>query len=925
MRRVPIGARKAAGSAAHNVAKEKLRAVNPKFHPGPNPLEREPFESTIKPQYKEQLEQMMKMMADYADKNPQAAQAVNLWRTQVAQGTFSDQVKFDFARRFFYWLLGRGTEDDVKRTFWGRGNAAVYNGEVREYIETFTKKRMEYAQQLALLSNRIPETLNGYYLYFKVGLLIFFFFFFFCSRRAQYIVGGGLQRKSGPEGSWWDMSDEDYLSDFEMFRNEFDKDKTQHLSDPFDSTGPANHQVGEAPYPRTQKDMANYAYKGMRPRAELSQDKVVQKLVDATIQLDRSRGAKPDEMQELLEEVDSVGMQSISGGISAIGGGHQNGGRTADFAEFTPEHVERMHRIKTRLGKEKSESMSSGSSISSLQETPSPAQKLAVLEAEREAKIAAEPTDPEMPALEQADEKAVEEAEAKMSRLIEDESIREAEEEMQKSIVAAGGPHPDKVKNKPEGDEPILTTREAWNAELDLAEELLRSDDPEDKKEGQQILLGALHALHIRKRVDLEAKHTVAQSAPRTPKGVEKSESEGETPGVTFASHLQREPLKPSRPPPKMTPKATSPATPFTPTKPGAPPGKETPELVEFALGSVRKKLEMIAENELLPREKRRFASDTIRELDKRTAALEKLRRIADVAKNSTNPVLKARAQETIMNLQEKALERDLLQPESPYVPGSKPTAAAAEPAPEEVARQRAIEEEIAKRNADEAAARRIEAEKAAKNVLAGLPQPPEAVLEPSPVPKPPLSKLDQLEAQLAQMRADRLRREQARMLNIEPSTPSINVSDTSYRRRLAEEGMLGESFVVSDTSEDIATPVRPEGKRAVKKVTRFDPALESSTATEGESVGAMAQEDIEDLQAAAEEASQNISNLIDDEINQTLTDMALQESVPSQISMTEESSGPLPESLSSSEQSVELSPLKAPGKKKRVISSPPK
>jgi hypothetical protein len=190
-------------------AREALKAGNPKFHPGKDPLELETMLTTIQPTTRQELDQMTEMLEltyPAATRTPQQTQALELWKFQVASNTTQDQVKFQFLRRFYFWLLGRGSEEDTKKTLWGRANAAIHNSEVAAYIDAFVDKRAQYATKLNMLSLNIPETVNGYYLYFK------------------YVVNGALRRVNRPDGtSFWDMSNEDYLEDFDLFRQVLDK------------------------------------------------------------------------------------------------------------------------------------------------------------------------------------------------------------------------------------------------------------------------------------------------------------------------------------------------------------------------------------------------------------------------------------------------------------------------------------------------------------------------------------------------------------------------------------------------------------------------------------------------------------------------------------------------------------------------------
>lgn len=198
--------------SSHLTSREKYRSANPKFHAGPDPFEREMRETKIKPTDRQLLESMTAVLKKAAETSgdPAAKQAFALWSFQVQSGTALDQAKFQFLRRFYFWLLGKGDDKDHEKTLWGRGNAAYLNPEVAAYIDQFINKRTEYAQKLNLLSMRVPETLNGYYLYYK------------------YIVNGHLRRVTEKDGtSFWDMSKDDYLEDFDIFQQVFDKKDPQ--------------------------------------------------------------------------------------------------------------------------------------------------------------------------------------------------------------------------------------------------------------------------------------------------------------------------------------------------------------------------------------------------------------------------------------------------------------------------------------------------------------------------------------------------------------------------------------------------------------------------------------------------------------------------------------------------------------------------
>ena len=193
-------------------SKDAVAASTEKFGVGNDPLEHEMTLKAIEPRQQDALERMGQLMEQYAraSNNADIIKGVALWKVQIAQGSFADTVKYEFVRRFYYWLIGRGTKEDVAKTPWGRGNAAKWNGEVRAYIEAFGRKRVEWALKLMMLQTRYPSTLLEYYLFFK------------------YIVNGKLQRVKKDADEWFTIGDDDFLHDFEMFETAFG-DKSQSV------------------------------------------------------------------------------------------------------------------------------------------------------------------------------------------------------------------------------------------------------------------------------------------------------------------------------------------------------------------------------------------------------------------------------------------------------------------------------------------------------------------------------------------------------------------------------------------------------------------------------------------------------------------------------------------------------------------------
>ncbi len=302
--------------AAHVNAKEQLLAANAKFHAGKDPLEMETMLTKIQPNSRQQLDQMTELLElTYPEpRTAQQQQALDLWKFQIASGTVVDQVKFQFLRRFYFWLLGRGDVKDHEKTLWGRANSAVHNREVAAYIDQFIDKRAQYAMKLNMLSMNVPTSLVGYYLYFK------------------YIVNGALRRVNRPDGtSFWDMSNEDYLEDFDMFRqvldvpNVFGEDgqrQVDHGSSAYaDLIAPqAERQrvapsqkpfVGVEQYPITQPNLARSVHPTTQAQhvAAINPIAVQQNIaagIDDQLQLSSSKKRMPTVKNETPEEVDTI-------------------------------------------------------------------------------------------------------------------------------------------------------------------------------------------------------------------------------------------------------------------------------------------------------------------------------------------------------------------------------------------------------------------------------------------------------------------------------------------------------------------------------------------------------------------------------------------------------------------------------------------
>ena len=310
-----VGAIKRSARGSGNVAaREKLKAMNRKYHASDDPLQRESLLDTIKPSAAQEIEGMTTMLDKlYKKGTKEQQQALQLWKFQVANGSVKDQVRLQFLRRFYFWLLGRGEDADVAKTLWGRGNAAALNSEVAAYIDQFVDKRSEYALKLHHLSQRVPQTINGYYLYYK------------------YIVNGALKRVEGADGkTFWDMSNEDYLEDFDIFQQVFQErtafggkrttDQYADLISPMANyQGDTRPYEGKIPYPLTTDQLRRQQVQQLQGDA-MEQNAVSGLDVSLNISKDaREQSAfKEEERKEIEREREENG-QVIGPRVSDIG------------------------------------------------------------------------------------------------------------------------------------------------------------------------------------------------------------------------------------------------------------------------------------------------------------------------------------------------------------------------------------------------------------------------------------------------------------------------------------------------------------------------------------------------------------------------------------------------------------------------------
>lgn len=235
---------RAGDTASKAAARQAIASANPKWQPGMSPLEEEERLKVIVPTNAQQVRQinvMIDTLMQDGDLDPDVRRALALWKTNYQMESVPDQVRRAFLEGFWCWLLGRGTDADTKRTLWGRANVAAHNAEVAAYLELFARKRTEYAARLVLMAEHVPDTLNGFYLYYKASACLFVFCLL---TRQQYIVKGGLKKVQDPKDSskwFYSLDDEQFLEDWDLFEQE--GGKYAHMVAPA-----ANRPAGKQPW-----------------------------------------------------------------------------------------------------------------------------------------------------------------------------------------------------------------------------------------------------------------------------------------------------------------------------------------------------------------------------------------------------------------------------------------------------------------------------------------------------------------------------------------------------------------------------------------------------------------------------------------------------------------------------------------------------
>lgn len=212
-----------------------------KFAPPPTPLKQEESLTLIVPREDWQVDQLKSIIeAELPNAKSARKNALEFWKMQLEQQDAISAVNQQFVRGFWCWLLGRGTDDEHNRTLWGRHNVATANSEVAAYVDELARKKTEYTLQLVQMANRVPMTLNGFYLYYK------------------YIVQGKLRVVPSPNGqSDYYVDDDDFLNDWNTFQRE--NRAYDGYIHPFNQHGNAAPFDTNKPYPYTEEQMRDEA------------------------------------------------------------------------------------------------------------------------------------------------------------------------------------------------------------------------------------------------------------------------------------------------------------------------------------------------------------------------------------------------------------------------------------------------------------------------------------------------------------------------------------------------------------------------------------------------------------------------------------------------------------------------------------------
>lgn len=211
-----------AAFAQKREVKQDIKTTNQKYVVPPDPLEKEKRLFDMVPLQTEAAKKSLKILKKlHASAREGTEKNAILTRMSMMKMEGVDgRVVKEFVRDFSTWLLGRGKEEDHKKTPWGRQSLA-FDPEVAEFVDGFVIKMKEYRLKLALIGQRVPVGINQAFLYFK------------------FIVRGDP------------ITDDTFLHDYDLLLREFG------VARALAGQEARNHDTGEmAPYGQVRKDLA---------------------------------------------------------------------------------------------------------------------------------------------------------------------------------------------------------------------------------------------------------------------------------------------------------------------------------------------------------------------------------------------------------------------------------------------------------------------------------------------------------------------------------------------------------------------------------------------------------------------------------------------------------------------------------------------
>lgn len=117
---------------------------------------------------KETVAQLDSKPKDGTDANLRAQLAAwNHWKTQFETKGLEKTGAVDVTKNFYAWLLGKGIEEDHRRTPWYREQALLELPDVQEWIDGFSDVLSETQNELIKLAWKTPQNLEEAWLYYK--------------------------------------------------------------------------------------------------------------------------------------------------------------------------------------------------------------------------------------------------------------------------------------------------------------------------------------------------------------------------------------------------------------------------------------------------------------------------------------------------------------------------------------------------------------------------------------------------------------------------------------------------------------------------------------------------------------------------------------------------------------------------------------